>query len=442
MKKSSLFCFIVFLVLSCSSDDTSNGTNILTITLTNLNFNKATITWTRPSNAASGTVLYEIVLNNNVVIENHQNTSYQFLNLQPETNYNVIVTALDTEGKETFDQISFTTLEDTTPPPVNYYGDLIINSQSQMNDFSYKNILGSLTIDGDDITDLSNLMTIEHVSSYVRIKRTSLQNLNGINNIISFDVLNPGGGSLGIESNDLLTDISDADQYLSVARSITIRNNASLQNINGLTTNEQLKEVYIESTPISDLNFLSNTTQITEEFTLLDLPNLSNSSGLNSMLFSGNTFRITNVPLLSNISGSLSSSEYLEVNLIDLPALTNLDILSGINEMKQLRLHNVTGLSNLDGLSELQSLLKLYLTNLQISDLNAFSNLNSSPNNWDVWFYVYNNPNLNDFCGMTTYFQNTNIYFDSWNIIYHYSVHDNAYNPVEAQIESPTECSQ
>ena len=68
--KNIVTVVIAFILIGCSSDDSGdnnqqgNVPNVMTITLKRLNFDRATIEWTRPSNASSGTVLYEIVLNN------------------------------------------------------------------------------------------------------------------------------------------------------------------------------------------------------------------------------------------------------------------------------------------------------------------------------------------------------------------------------------------
>ncbi|MCW5519327.1 hypothetical protein J1N09_05720 [Aureitalea sp. L0-47] len=446
--KKLLLVLLTLTFLGCSSDDSEtngNGSsaNVMTITLKRLNYDRATIEWTRPSNASAGTVLYEIVLNNQVIRENFQNTEYEFFGLQPETNYNVIVSALDTEGKETFDQISFTTLEDNRPPPITYNGNLNLNTQAQVDNFSFKNITGFLSIRGVGITDLSPLSTLEHVSAGIRISETSLQNLNGLENLDSYDVGNPWGGSLYLGQNNQLIDISGMNTYLSIGRKLELDRNPLLSNITGVTLNSNWERIVLRESQVTNLDFLSDVTSITEELWFYDLQDLTDASGLSNMIFSGENYQLQQIPQLGNLVGDFESVlPESRIVLMDMPLLNNIDFLSNITELRKIRLDGLSSLNDLSGVNNLQKLLDLHLNALPISNLDDFSTLTDSPNNWHISFYVTNNPNLTDFCGVRIFMANTEIRDDPWGGTPLYSVYNNAYNPLESQIESPTECSQ
>lgn len=449
--KNLLLVLLTLGFFGCSSDDEGSNTNqdpqgavpnVMTITLKRLNYDRATIEWTRPSNASAGTVLYEIVLNNQVIRENFQNTEYEFFGLQPETNYNVIVSALDTEGKETFDQISFTTLEDNRPPPVIYHGNLFLNTQAQVDNFTYKTITGALSISGGGITDLSPLSTLEHVSGSVRIRQTSIQNLNGLENLSSYDVSNPQGGSLYLGQNDQLIEISGMNTYLSIGRKLELDRNPLLTNITGVTLNSDWKRIVLRESQVTNLDFLSDVTSITEELLFYDLQDLTDASGLSNLVFSGENYQLQQIPQLGNLVGDFESVlPETRIVLMDMPLLNNIDFLSNITELREIRLDGLSSLNDLSGVNNLEKLLDLRLNELPISNLDNFSMLTDSPNNWHILFYVTSNPSLSDFCGVRTFMTNTEVRNDPWSGIPEYSVGNNAYNPVESQIESPTECS-
>ncbi|MCW8965329.1 MAG: hypothetical protein OQK82_01380, partial [Candidatus Pacearchaeota archaeon] len=78
-------------------------------------------------------------------------------------------------------------------------GDVILNTQAEVDSFAGTSISGNLTISGNDISNLSALSTLDSVNGYLLITHNdSLTTLDGLNNITTV------GGSLDISNNDVL----------------------------------------------------------------------------------------------------------------------------------------------------------------------------------------------------------------------------------------------
>src|SRR5690606_26291838 len=98
--------------------------------------------------------------------------------------------------------------KDETSIPIIFEGDIILRSQTEVDDFGskgYTKITGNLIISSNYYTPINTLKEL-HQINFVEgdlfiNSNSSLNNLNGLNNIIKI------GGNLAIHSNDNLTGI-------------------------------------------------------------------------------------------------------------------------------------------------------------------------------------------------------------------------------------------
>ena len=111
--------------------------------------------------------------------------------------------------------------------------DVILISQAEVNAFveSYgtcDSLTGSLTIMGNNITNLTGMNFIHHIGGSLTIKNnTTLPNLNG------FQGLQSVNGSLMIQSNNLLTKIDSLHHLNKVLGNLTVTGNNALLTVNG-----------------------------------------------------------------------------------------------------------------------------------------------------------------------------------------------------------------
>ena len=109
--------------------------------------------------------------------------------------------------------------------------DVVLNSQADVDAFeaSTTTIVGNLTIEGNDITDLINLSNLTSVSGYLDIRyNDALTNVDSLANLTSV------GGYLQVYSNNALTNIDGLANITSVGSDLYIYNNDALPHLNGL----------------------------------------------------------------------------------------------------------------------------------------------------------------------------------------------------------------
>jgi len=383
-----LFSFLF--LISCGSDDNNSPEGDpynfeMEVTVSNITLHKATITWNEPLQSEWGSVVYKIILNNEVIADGLQSTNYTISELNDNRAYSGTVYATGINGDETFAHFTFTTLPNTV---IN--GTVTLTTQEQVNNFYYTYV-AILIINGNDITDLSPMSSIQHVSNKLVIENTSVINLNGLEN------LNSGYDSnITIIENQYLEDIGGLSAYFPLSEFIQLKNNRNLININNVSVGEDAN-VSIHNCPVTTL------------------PDLS--------------------------AGSYGWFYLINTEIENLQSFASVTSLYGISLVDNSRL------SSLEGMNNIQQLYALYIRNSLITNLDSFQSLTNSPSPYNlIEIGINENPNLTNFCGLTNWKLNSTIYDECINpdcseTIYHYQISDNAYNPTEIQMESTTECS-
>ncbi len=208
--------------------------------------------------------------------------------------------------------------------------DVILNSQAEVDAFdsSITTISGNLTIEGNDIVDLSNLSNLQTINEDLVIKYNSiLQKIDGLEDIITV------GGILYVSNNDSLQNLNGLEN-LQTVESIHILENETLQNIKGL----------------SNLNSAEDYIQIIENSALQNIDGLENLQTVDLVLIEDNS------------------------------ALQNLDGFSNLNTIgDRLVIYDNIALQNLDGFQNLHTIngYLMILGNEALQTINGFQNLNT-----------------------------------------------------------------
>ena len=372
-----MLLFSIFLVLSCSSDD--NTTTIpnttvppalsITVTVVAITDHTAVLNWVVEGNTSP--VTFEIVIDGQEVADGIDGNQYILTDLDETTTYEGKVFAKEQNNNQTFDDYTFTTSTDFS-----YEGDFQINSQEEVDDFYFTSISGCLNISGTDITNLSNLSTLQEVGCLF-IYSTNLTSLEGLNNL-----QNLTGNAKRVEfiQNYLLTDVSAISSLGTQIKTLQLKNNTSLVNLTGLGTAEDAIELKIINSAVEDLSMFNNMQQI-DRLWLLDLPNLISITGFNGLESFTGAIRMENLP-----------------NLITLNAFNSITILH-----YGLSIENLPSLVSLEGFNSLTNISNngfIIKNNVNLESINGFENLTTI----DGGFLVMdceNLQNLGDFTSLS-----------------------------------------
>ncbi len=334
--KKLLYLFISLTLFACGGDDdTENLGNNITITVDETSPTSATISWTAPSASSGATNRYDIFLNGTELENNYSARSYNFTNLQFESDYNVAVYALDTDGNSTFSEISFTTLRN----PVG--GNIVLSNQTDIENFDYEEII-SLTLVGEGVTDISNLSMLQSVRGNITISSTSLTSLQGLENVIDPE---PADFSyfpeLNIRNNNSLVNINALSAYTGGVRKLIITDNPQLSNLSNLVINDFMRELTLKNIPATNFSNFSTLEIIDNIF----LDNISPN------VLTG----FTSLGIIQN---------KLEIKNID---FQNLDALSNLNNLNVLEVTNAFNIENINGIGDSQFSFDYFLTGVIVS---------------------------------------------------------------------------
>lgn len=214
------------------------------------------------------------------------------------------------------------------------YG-IIFTTQMQIDSFqiNYPNcseIEGDVFISGSNISDLQGLNVVTSVRALVIEETDSLQNLIGLENLITIrgtlEIWNTNslqsleglenisliGGGMEISSNALLESLTSFFDLDSIGFHLNICHNAVLTSLTGLNINTVERSIYIENNPsLTSLSALENITSIGGSLFVVGNALLENLNGLDNIAYNSITkLRIMNNTTLSNCAVK-SICEYL-----------------------------------------------------------------------------------------------------------------------------------
>lgn len=370
---------MLLIITSCNVDDEISE-NLppanFEISVFNITDRSASITWTEATDPEGQTVSYEVIFNgqNLNYTENHRR--YTFTGLNPESLYTGEVVATDGEKRTNID-FQFTTQEFT---PKIHNGYVLLTTQAEVDNFGaqrYNIINGALEIKTrygpmTDITDLSPLRDLQEVKDYLLISDSSLETLQGLNN------LKRVGGYLGISYNQKLKSLEGLEGLHTIIGILSIYTNPELVDLAPLESVESIGEIRIGANEkLRNIRLLLNASYV-DHIYIYDNPSLEVVEGFEK---------------LKNIKYDLEI--YKNPNLISIPKFEEL-----ISVSYGLYINRNNKLKNID-FPKLESItygLEI-IANPMLTELTGFNNLSSV----DHHFYIWNNERLTNFCGLIPY---------------------------------------
>jgi hypothetical protein len=258
-------------------------------------------------------------------------------------------------------------------------GNITMTTQGDVDAFNWTQVNGTITISGAGITNLNGL------SELTKCQNLIIQNNSSLTSVIGLANLGEVEHSLTIRQNSALTNITGFSSLTTVGTinvdALNIDDNDNLLNVDGLFSLTFATKLTIKgNAKLTNLNGLSALTEVEHFLTIADNPLLTSIAGLSHLVS------------ISSTGGNLT----IDNN----DALTNVDGLSGLTYAAGLVIRNNAAIANVDGLSNLED---IKFGGLVIENNSALSNLNGlshvGPLGSDL--RIINNPSLNNLSGLS-----------------------------------------
>ncbi len=176
-------------------------------------------------------------------------------------------------------------------------GDVALNSQSEVNYCDCTEIIGTLTISGDDIYDLYGLLALREVGYRLVIENNvSLQELWGLQSLTTCPRLN-------VKNNPRLSHMSGLSGITS-SYWVEVKNNSSLWTLDGLTSLRTVGGIRIENNDVLNyIDGLSGLGQVNNNLSISQNDNLIDLDGLQALTSVRRNLKIHENSSLNNIDG-------------------------------------------------------------------------------------------------------------------------------------------
>jgi hypothetical protein len=239
--------------------------------------------------------------------------------------------------------ISFLTLVYSKPSYAQVcQGDITLSSQAQVDAFVCTQVLGTLTISGNDITNLNGLSSLTRIRERLLItNNTNLKTLDGL------PVLDSVGRGIEIHDNPQLETINAFSSLTIVYNTLRISNNPQLQSFDGFSGVKSISS-FEDSQLIIDNN---------ASLTNIDgVASLSSFGGKSAVVLISNNAALLNIDGLSSLHSLNATASSLSI--LNNPLLKNLDGLSSLSVFSvdligSIDIQNNAALENIDGLSNI-----------------------------------------------------------------------------------------
>lgn len=234
---------------------------------------------------------------------------------------------------------------------------IVFSSQGDVDVFSINHpgctqILGSVTIEGADISNLTGLSGTTSIGGNLVIRNNDLlTDIAGLSNLTTIN-------SLGIDNNDALLSLAGLSSLTNIATSLDIRNNASLEDLDGLVGVTSLGgsiDFWLNPslTSIAGLSgisgALSGNIVIRGNDALLSLTGLSGISSIGGSLDISYNAALASLSGLSGIAGSVGSLDIVACPVSDLSPLLGINSVAGSLVIRGVNAPDLSGLSNITG---------------------------------------------------------------------------------------------
>lgn len=192
-------------------------------------------------------------------------------------------------------------------------------------------ILGHLTIDGNDINNLNGLNVLTSIGGTVLIPTNpALTSLSGLENLTSI------GGNLTINGNTSLASLSGLEGLNTIAGSLTIAANNLLSNLTGTDSltfiggNLVISNMY----SLTDLEGLGSLTSIGGHLSIFDNHSLTSLTGLENLASLGGYIKIGQQyggnPVLTSLTGldNINAGSITDLTIVYNDSLSTCDVQS------------------------------------------------------------------------------------------------------------------
>ncbi len=99
-----IFLFFFCLIIACNEEEINSLPSEFEITVDEINYTSAIVSWSESASNLPNTITYDILLNNNLIVENFEETTYLLEGLLPNTVYTIKVIAKNEIGETTISQ--------------------------------------------------------------------------------------------------------------------------------------------------------------------------------------------------------------------------------------------------------------------------------------------------------------------------------------------------
>ncbi len=271
--------------------------------------------------------------------------------------------------------------------------DVYLSSQEEVDNWlGCTNVVGTLTIDGDDITDLSPLSSLTSAGGLVITNCNTLTTLDGLENLTQLE-------SLIMVNDTVLTDITALSNLTTVNGFFYLNNLNSLTTLDGFQNLTTVGTLYLdENDNLEDITALENLENIMA-FQMIFNPKITSLGTIFSGMTELSSLQIIANEGLADISSLQNIEQLGSLTIAENPSLTSLSGLQSLISVENsFRISGMEGLTDLSGLENLSSIngsVNLeYNTNLQ--NVDALSNLLTIGG----LFSFQMNPNLQSCCGL------------------------------------------
>lgn len=365
-----------------------------TTTVATKNPFRSNLNWTKSYDPEGEVILYNVYLNDSLVDDDINSTTYTLRNLKGLTSYSGYVEAVDSDGKTYKSHFSFLTDIKVYDNSISFENQAQVEAFGKLgyNIIEESLIIGSFNVQLNNISDLSYLSTLREVGSNIYIQNTSCKNLKGLEGITETSIY----GELTIKNNNELLTLEGLEGITEMPK-IYISGNRNLLNFNGLdnlkTVTNYLSAPYNES--LVSIEGLKNLTNI-KELNITNNDALRTLKGLEKII-TMDELHINSNDNLQSLEG-LNNLEYCRaVSISDNAALPNLKGLNKLSSIASLYLSGNSDMTNLTGLDALtqatSSITIQYHKNLEtLEGLNNF--VFSGGNSFGYSLGIYNNSKL------------------------------------------------
>lgn len=283
--------------------------------------------------------------------------------------------------------------------------EITLSSQADIDNFIINfpgctQILDGLTIDGNNVDNLSPLSVITSVQGNLKILNTiNLTNLNGLQNLVSI----ASTERLEIKNNSGLTSIASLSSLTGTIPGILeISRNPMLSSLSGLEGITEVQVLRLVELPITNLVGLDNLAScgyfgLSFNNNLVDLTGMENLETVTNEITIGSNVSLQNISALQNLQSDTLTGRLI---IADNPMLSSLEGLEALNSIGSFEIF-ANGIINLDGLQGI-TVTGSVINFLSGDNLTSVAGFIDGVTSTGLDLFIHNSPNLITLDGLFT----------------------------------------